>query len=123
MNQPTISIAIDAMGGDNSPSKVIEGCEIFLNDNNNVKLFIFGDTNSFNNHLKIIQTAEEILDLSSKFLIKSGNLIIKIYQGSREKDFVLKLKENFMKVSYFKPQSSRKSSPEIYLVALNYQLG
>ena len=51
MNQPIISIAIDAMGGDNSPSKVIEGCEIFLNDNNNVKLFIFGDTNSFNNHL------------------------------------------------------------------------
>ena len=70
MNQPIISIAIDAMGGDNSPSKVIEGCEIFLNNNNNVKLFIFGDTNSFNNHLfekypnniTIIHCDEIILD-------------------------------------------------------------
>ena len=33
MNQNHINIAIDAMGGDNSPNKVIKGCEIFLNDN------------------------------------------------------------------------------------------
>ena len=33
MNQNHITIAIDAMGGDNSPTKVIKGCEIFLNDN------------------------------------------------------------------------------------------
>ena len=43
MNQPIISIAIDAMGGDNAPSKVIEGCDIFLNDNDNVRLIIFGN--------------------------------------------------------------------------------
>ena len=33
MNQNHITIVIDAMGGDNSPNKVIKGCEIFLNDN------------------------------------------------------------------------------------------
>ena len=32
MDDIQINIAIDAMGGDNSPTKVIKGCEIFLND-------------------------------------------------------------------------------------------
>ena len=45
MNQGIISIAVDAMGGDNSPLKVIKGCEIFLNNNKNVKLIIFGNKN------------------------------------------------------------------------------
>ena len=43
MNQNPITIAIDAMGGDNSPAKVIEGCEIFLYENSNVNLVIFGN--------------------------------------------------------------------------------
>ena len=34
MDDIQINIAVDAMGGDNSPTKVIKGCEIFLNDNN-----------------------------------------------------------------------------------------
>ena len=31
-----ISIAIDAMGGDNSPDKVIEGIKIFLDKNKSI---------------------------------------------------------------------------------------
>ena len=50
MNQPIISIAIDAMGGDDSPNKVIEGCKIFLKNNKNVKLIIFGNINLISNH-------------------------------------------------------------------------
>ena len=72
-------------------------------------------------HLKIIQFSEEVLDLTSNLLIKNGNLIIKIYQGSRDKEFVIKLKEKFQYVHYFKPKSSRKTSYEIYLIALNYK--
>ena len=45
MNQNHITIVIDAMGGDNSPNKVIKGCEIFLNDNKNINLIIFGNKN------------------------------------------------------------------------------
>ena len=50
MNQNHITIAIDAMGGDNSPTKVIKGCEIFLKDNSNVNLIIFGDKNLLDNN-------------------------------------------------------------------------
>ena len=70
MNQNHINIAIDAMGGDNSPNKVIKGCEIFLNDNKAVKLIIFGDKNSISNHflkkysemISFIHCEEVILD-------------------------------------------------------------
>ena len=50
MNLNHITIAIDAMGGDNSPNKVIKGCEIFLNDNKAVKLIIFGNKNLISSH-------------------------------------------------------------------------
>ena len=50
MNDNQINIAIDAMGGDNSPTKVIKGCEIFLHDNKNIKLIIFGNKNLINSN-------------------------------------------------------------------------
>ena len=70
MNQPIITIAVDAMGGDNSPNKIIEGCEIFLNKNKYVKLTIFGNKNLISNHflskysemVSIIHCDEIILD-------------------------------------------------------------
>ena len=42
MNNPII-IAIDAMGGENSPNKVIEGISIHAKNSNNVSYKIFGD--------------------------------------------------------------------------------
>ena len=50
MDDIQINIAIDAMGGDNSPTKVIKGCEIFLNFNKNIKLIIFGNKNLISNN-------------------------------------------------------------------------
>ena len=50
MNENQITIVVDAMGGDNSPEKTIKGCEIFLNNNSNVKLVIFGKENLINNN-------------------------------------------------------------------------
>jgi glycerol-3-phosphate acyltransferase PlsX len=50
MEQNQIAIAVDAMGGDNSPNKAIRGCEIYLNHNDNVKLIIFGNKNLINSN-------------------------------------------------------------------------
>ena len=38
----TVVIAVDAMGGDNSPSKVIAGISEYIKKNNNVFFRIFG---------------------------------------------------------------------------------
>ena len=45
MNKP-ICIAVDAMGGDNSPRKVLEGIKIHSNDSTNIKYKLFGNKNS-----------------------------------------------------------------------------
>ena len=61
-----ISIAIDAMGGDNSPDKIIEGIKIFLkkyNSTDDYTLNIFGRYDDINDKLK-------------KYNIKSENINI-----------------------------------------------
>ena len=43
MSKKLTTIAVDAMGGDNSPYKALKGVEIFLKKNLNVKIILFGD--------------------------------------------------------------------------------
>ena len=71
-------------------------------------------------HLKIIQLAEDVFNFSKNFLEKKGNLVLKIFQGSNQEYLVSKIKKNFKLIKYFKPDSSRKNSPEIYLICLSY---
>ena len=47
MNNPII-IAVDAMGGDNSPNKTIEGINIHSKSTDDVNYKIFGDKNLIN---------------------------------------------------------------------------
>ena len=58
MSEGQIVIAIDAMGGENSPLKVLKGTEIFLQKEKNTKILFFGDEilikeNIKNNNLNI----------------------------------------------------------------------
>ena len=51
-----ISIAIDAMGGDNSPDKTIQGIKLFLDKNKSNTDFIlniFGKEEIINNKIRI----------------------------------------------------------------------
>lgn len=45
-------IAIDAMGGDNSPDKIIEGISLFLKEDKNIFFNIYGQADPINNSLK-----------------------------------------------------------------------
>lgn len=57
-----ITIAVDAMGGDNSPKKIIEGIKISLIKNPNLKFLLFGDkkilVNYLGNEKNILQNIE-----------------------------------------------------------------
>ena len=71
MDNP-IKIAIDAMGGENSPSKVIKGIEIHNSKASNVFYNIFGNKNlikplikNLNNNYKIFHTENKIEDADS----------------------------------------------------------
>ncbi len=61
-----ISIAIDAMGGDNSPNKIIEGIKIFLDKNNSKDdyiLNIFGKEEIIKNKLKEFNIKSELINI------------------------------------------------------------
>jgi 23S rRNA (uridine2552-2'-O)-methyltransferase len=72
-------------------------------------------------HLRIIHLLEESLSLAIKILNEGGCFVGKIFQGGNSNDIALALRKNFVKVKYFKPKSSRKSSPECYLIAIGFK--
>ena len=64
-----ISIAIDAMGGDNSPDKIIKGIKIFLDlnkSNDDFVLNVFGNEEIIKNKMEILK-----MDLSKIRIINS----------------------------------------------------
>jgi len=70
-----IKIAIDAMGGDNSPEKIINGIKISLDSNRDNYFYLYGNENLLNEevskskllqeHCEIINTKDVILDNES----------------------------------------------------------
>lgn len=74
-------------------------------------------------HVRIMLLCEAALNLAKHFLNDGGKLVVKIFQGEFDKDFYNELKKVFKTVKYFKPQSSRSESTEMYLVSLDFDLG
>ena len=71
-------------------------------------------------HLRIINLIEEVFMFARTALKPGGNVVVKTFQGSESDDIFAKIRRSFKKVSYFKPDSSRKESAEMYLVAQGY---
>jgi len=131
-------LPIDAIGGvtffqqdflaEDAPEKIIaqlknvpynkEGkCDIVMSD---MAANTTGDHNT--DHLRIIMLLEEALTLSEKILRDGGCFVGKVFQGGSSDEIIKKLRQSFSIVKYFKPESSRKDSSEIYLVAMNFKL-
>tara|TARA_B100001057_G_scaffold493022_1_gene586655 strand:+ start:649 stop:1662 length:1014 start_codon:yes stop_codon:yes gene_type:complete len=53
MSNGQITIAIDAMGGENSPYKVLRGTELFLQKNNSVNIYFFGNKKKIETEIKL----------------------------------------------------------------------
>ena len=68
-------------------------------------------------HLRISYLVLNIINLLDKILLKNGSFVTKIWKGSEEKEILKLLNKKFKNVQYFKPNSSRKDSSEIFLVA------
>ncbi len=75
-----------------------------------------------NKHLDSYKTGElclSAMDFSKKILNKNGVFLSKLFMGSSFKPIEKKAKEYFKKVSFFKPNSSRKDSKELYIFCKN----
>ena len=71
-------------------------------------------------HLRMATMLYDIIELLDKVLSTDGAFITKIWKGSEEKEIINQLKNKFKSVSYFKPDSSRKDSVEIFIISRNF---
>ena len=72
-----IKIAIDAMGGENSPAKIIGGIDISLKKNNENYFLLYGDKDILNKNIsnnKLITSNSEIIDTKDVILDKESPL-------------------------------------------------
>ncbi len=91
MSTRRISIAIDAMGGENSPYKVLKGTELFIKNIDNVDLFLFGNKNQILLEIKknrillknyrIINTDENVSDNDNASTILRSRKNSSIYKA------------------------------------------
>ena len=73
-----IIIAIDAMGGDKSPKKIVDGIEISLKKNNENFFLLFGDENILKENFSSLSSKPSLnFPLSLKFFKFSGLKLLK----------------------------------------------
>lgn len=71
-------------------------------------------------HLRMSSIIEDIISVLDLIALPSSSFVFKIWKGSEEINIINKLKKKYKKVSYFKPQSSRTKSSEIFIVAQKF---
>ena len=73
-------------------------------------------------HLRLSSMLFDIIDILDQVMIRGGVFVTKIWKGSEEREMINILKKKFDEVSYFKPDSSRKDSVEIFIIAKKFKL-
>ncbi|MCO5144331.1 MAG: RlmE family RNA methyltransferase [Oligoflexia bacterium] len=59
------------------------------------------------------------LTIAEKVLKPGGSIVVKLFEGEDSDKVVHKFKEKFQTTKFFRPQSTRQSSKEIYLIGTN----
>ena len=67
--------------------------------------------------LKSFELCNIALKVADDFLLQNGNFICKIFQGNDFNEFQKNVKSKFKECKIFKPESCRKQSKEIYIIA------
>jgi 23S rRNA (uridine2552-2'-O)-methyltransferase len=65
--------------------------------------------------------AQLSFSLAKRFLAKNGHFVTKVFQSDEFRNFIMEIKKHFLSVKTFKPQSSFKRSPEMYLIAKGFK--
>ena len=90
----------------------------FFNSKINVILSDMAPNTSGNKSLDAIKTNElclSILEFSKKILDKNGVVVSKLFMGEDFEAIKIYAKETFKNIRFFKPNSSRQESREIYI--------
>jgi len=72
-------------------------------------------------HLRTLALCEAAYDLAEDILAPGGAFVAKVFQGGTEAALLARMKKRFTTVKHAKPPSSRKDSPETFVVALGFK--
>ncbi len=72
-------------------------------------------------HLKIVALVEAAYEFAVEILAQNGTFIAKVFQGGTEGELLARMKRDFKSVKHIKPPSSRKESPETFVVATGFR--
>lgn len=108
MEDDAPEVLTDALGG--------AGADVVMSDmaHNTV-----GHRNT--DHTKIMLLVEAGYDFAAEILNPGGAFIAKVFQGGTEGELLARMKKDFKSVKHIKPPSSRKESPETYVVATGFR--
>lgn len=70
---------------------------------------------------KQIHLTERSFEIASRVLVKHGNFLVKTFESPEAQQFFKKIKNNFKRVKFVKPQASKSESSEIYLIGLGFR--
>ena len=72
-------------------------------------------------HIRTQALAELAALYAVDFLKNGGTFCAKVFQGGTHGDLLLELKKNFKTIKHYKPDASRKGSPETYVIAKGFK--
>ncbi|MBL7714903.1 MAG: RlmE family RNA methyltransferase [Bdellovibrionales bacterium] len=71
--------------------------------------------------MRSLELCELALETAKKFLKKDGTFVAKLFHSNEFEGFRTKLREGFSKVDVLRPESTRKESKEIFLIARGFR--
>ncbi|MEP1441955.1 MAG: RlmE family RNA methyltransferase [Hyphomicrobiales bacterium] len=72
-------------------------------------------------HIRTLHLCEVAFDFAKQNLAPGGDFLAKVFRGGTEQTLLKDLKANFEKIYHIKPPSSRKESPELYVLAKGFK--
>lgn len=72
-------------------------------------------------HLRTLGLAEAAAEFAIDTLAPGGTFICKVFQGGTDRALLERLKRAFTSVKHGKPPSSRKGSPELFVIAQGFK--
>jgi 23S rRNA (uridine2552-2'-O)-methyltransferase len=72
-------------------------------------------------HLRTIALAEAAAEFAIQTLAPGGSFACKVFQGGTNQTLLTRLKQHFTSVKHAKPPSSRKGSPELFVIAQGFK--
>ena len=72
-------------------------------------------------HIRTMALVEMAWDFAFNTLEDGGHFVAKVFQGGTGAELLAAMKPYFKTIKHVKPKASRKTSPETYLVAMNFK--